>query len=305
MSIIERPTPSLFPISLAVVLVHALLFLCLFYLAEAPLAPKPKEKLLVRTIKLSPKPQNTVAQLPAKPQTKPLAALEPEAVSITEPEPAPLPEPEVIPETKPEPPKPAKPASPKPAPKPVTKPPPAPSKPAPKTPVKPVAKAPERAPATPAAKPAVKTPTVDPKLQAQHKRKQELLDKARSSLTQMGAVTSSKNTVSELKLPTAIGTLESDNLKQGDTLTAIERGYKEELVSRLKLFLKLPEMGIVKIKLTLTRVGKVSNVEILSSESALNRAHIEKKLPQLNFPSFGDNFLKEPFHTFQITLSND
>ena len=84
-----------------------------------------------------------------------------------------------------------------------------------------------------------------------------------------------------------------------------EIGYRDELAGRLKLLLRLPEFGEVKIKLTLSRAGKVAKVSIVSAESAANRTYIEKTIPTLSFPSFGNNFGTLPEYTFLISLSND
>lgn len=91
--------------------------------------------------------------------------------------------------------------------------------------------------------------------------------------------------------------------KEGDvTHAAFE--YEEELIARLKILLKLPEMGDVKVTLTLNRQGKVVKTEIISAANLMNRKAIEAQLPTIQFPPFGKTFVGENTHTFTITLTN-
>ena len=76
-------------------------------------------------------------------------------------------------------------------------------------------------------------------------------------------------------------------------------------MGRLKLYLKLPEMGVVRIKLTVERDGRVSHVAILYTESEKNKAYVEKTIPTLTMPAFGDRFKNKNNHIFPITLSNE
>jgi colicin import membrane protein len=91
----------------------------------------------------------------------------------------------------------------------------------------------------------------------------------------------------------------------GVSLSRKEISYRDELASRLKLLLRLPEYGDVKVKLTLKRSGRVANVMIVHAESMANHKYIEKTLPSLVFPSFGSDFGDAKEYTFSITLSNE
>lgn len=84
-----------------------------------------------------------------------------------------------------------------------------------------------------------------------------------------------------------------------------EISYHNELVGYLKLNLRLPEYGDVKLKLTINRSGKVVSLVIVSTESIANRKYIEKKLPTLKLPGFGSNFGSDPEYTFSITLTSE
>jgi colicin import membrane protein len=110
------------------------------------------------------------------------------------------------------------------------------------------------------------------------------------------------------KLPQQIGHLHIDALPTGSVIEGIsgkERSYREEIGQRLKRALRLPDLGQVKIKLTLSRSGKVLQVQILSSESEKNKQYIERTIPSLVFPSFGTNFIELSQYTFDIILTHD
>lgn len=268
---------------------------------------------------------------------------EPEPVEEVEPEP--IPEPEAIEEAPPPPapvpkvvkttpkPKPAeKKAVPKKTPpkKAVEKP----KKPMPKkAPEKPNKPAPKKAPEKPkkaAAKqdapkkeaPKKETsaaPKIDPQAEALKAKKKALIAQAQASLSKVGKASnglvgsgsgssSAKNLAATAVVPSAISSLNADSygLSSGEpSLTVMEVSYKNELISRLKRVLKLPEHGDVKIKLKLDRSGKVLSFSIVSAQNNANRKHVEKELPNLTFPSFGSNFSGQQDHTFTIILRSD
>lgn len=110
--------------------------------------------------------------------------------------------------------------------------------------------------------------------------------------------------------PTAIATLASESLVsieggQEADFTPQERTYYDELVSRLKLSLKLPEYGQVKLSLCINRAGSVVRVTDVKCKSSKNRDYIQKTLPKVHFPPFGQNFSGEKEHTFRLTLTNE
>lgn len=321
MSAIENDK-YLFPIAGIVIALHAVFIALLAFFSPHP-SPliKPKEKLVVHTVKLAPRPIATAPPQKGPPavvaEPEPVVAeLEVEAEPLLEPEPEPKPQVE----PKPAPPAPAKaPEKPKlvkkgAGAKPVAKATPKPApKPAPKPVSKPVAKKSPPAKTAPKKNVTQAPSPPDPKIAAAKKKKQELLARAQGALAKLNQkdTSASKGEVASLdhiKLPSQIGALAVDSLRfeePASGFTARERSYRDELASRLKLLLKLPEYGLVKLKLTLARNGKVTHVDILSSESAANRTYIQKTLKTLTFPAFGDNFGSETSHTFQITLSSD
>lgn len=141
-------------------------------------------------------------------------------------------------------------------------------------------------------------------------KKQALLAKAQESIAkidQSRAKIVEKSTSTSLSLAPEIKDLHIDTApaENGQLLNTMEVRYQDELASRLKLQLKLPERGEVKIKLILERSGKVKNVVIVKSQSLINQQYIEQRLPLLKFPGFGTNFGSSSDHTFVISLRNE
>ena len=87
---------------------------------------------------------------------------------------------------------------------------------------------------------------------------------------------------------------------------AIDQGsYEEELAERLRLLLKLPEWGSVRVALTLNREGVVCGVEILSAQSETNRDYVISRLERTTLAPFGQHFGGQRQHTFTLTLNNE
>ncbi len=102
----------------------------------------------------------------------------------------------------------------------------------------------------------------------------------------------------KLDIPAPMGALEIDQ-KDSGSFFSIE-GPQDEFISFLHGALHLPDFGEVKIELTLTD-GVVSKVVVLNSESAKNKAYLEKQLPLLKFPPRDD--LKS--RTLILTFCNE
>lgn len=117
----------------------------------------------------------------------------------------------------------------------------------------------------------------------------------------------SSQNLKEIATPSLIENFTTDLafIDSGNTLGVKESAYRDELAKRLRLYLKLPEYGEVKIKLTVDRLGAVIFVKVLSFQSAKNASFIEQNLPKLKMPSFGDNFKGSSNHDFTIVLSNE
>ena len=117
----------------------------------------------------------------------------------------------------------------------------------------------------------------------------------------------SHQNLKEIATPSLIENLVTDLafIDSGTTFNVKESAYRDELGQRLRLYLKLPEYGDVKVKLTIDRTGKVIFTKILSFQSAKNAAFIEQNLPKLKMPPFGDNFKGVSEYDFTIVLSNE
>ena len=139
--------------------------------------------------------------------------------------------------------------------------------------------------------------------------KQNALDKARASLSKVnkGYESTSISGASDITVK-KIESLQIESIKvvgQDANLNIKEAGYIDELVVRLKQKLRLPKYGVVELKLTLDRSGKVTKLEVTKFASDLNKKHVEKEMPSLSFPPFGNNFASAENYTFTITLDNE
>lgn len=108
----------------------------------------------------------------------------------------------------------------------------------------------------------------------------------------------------------SVGTLASETIQTvscegAEECSPAESRYIAELIRRLKLSLKLPEYGEVRLKLIIARSGAVTSLTILNSSSSLNKKSVEQKLKNLSFPAFGNSFQGEKSHTFTLILSNE
>ncbi len=152
--------------------------------------------------------------------------------------------------------------------------------------------------------------------EAARQKEQALLAKAKETLAKMGETrdkmssSSSSVNLEAAALPQELGVLQVDALPWGETGSSGEWGtkeisYSDEVAYRLKMALRFPDYGAVKIKLTLDRTGRIVKVETVQSESSKNKAYVESKIPTLLFPSFGQRFQGVQQNTFVITLQND
>lgn len=155
---------------------------------------------------------------------------------------------------------------------------------------------------------------IEAEQQAVRARQQKLLSQAQENIAKIDksrdkiALSKFSNSGGAISSPAAITSLQIDAMPEGGSgqkLSDYEVSYRDELAGRLKLLLKLPEYGEVKIKLILDRSGKVAKVVVVSAESAANRKYIEKTVPTLTFSAFGSNFDQAAQYTFSITLTND
>lgn len=140
--------------------------------------------------------------------------------------------------------------------------------------------------------------------------RQKLLSKAKETLGQIkvanhkSPVQTNQNIATH---PQPLEKLQSEAYITNESLFGSERDgkYRDELITRLKRYLKLPGYGDITIELILERSGTIKALKILKDENSENRKYIEKILPTLSFPNFGSSYEKESQHSFVITLTND
>lgn len=152
----------------------------------------------------------------------------------------------------------------------------------------------------------------DPRIAEMKRKQRDLLKQAKEKIGKIGAASDRLPSDSSAKLtaiatPSQIESLNIDTLwiDTATPLSAKETAYRDELAHRLKLLLKFPEYGEVKVKLTVDRSGKVVSLKILNAQSAANRAYIEKTVPKLQLPPFGQNFGTVSDYAFTVTLKSE
>jgi colicin import membrane protein len=271
---------------------------------ETPPEPLPQEK-------PAPKPQPTpkapppkpAPKAPAKPKVVPKAPEKKVEPKSPPPKKAPTPSKPVAKATPPKPPAKAVPVAEK---KPVTKPP------APKKDDEAKAQAKAKADAAAAQVAAEAKRKKEAEEKAVQEKQQNLLAAAQERIAnigknrdKLGSISSSKSAISEG--PQSITALEIDALSSfsGTPLSDKEVSYRQEIAGRMKLLLRLPQYGAVNIKLTLQHTGKVAKVVVVSAESGENKKYIEKNLPTMVFPPFGNQLGNVEEYTFTITLRNE
>lgn len=143
---------------------------------------------------------------------------------------------------------------------------------------------------------------------------QELLIKAKEKIAKIGETRDKigANKISSLDdttIPKQLANLQIDALAVGTgvsvELGAREISYRDEVAYRIKTALRLPDNNEVKLKLILNRNGRVASVHVIASGSAKNKEYIDKTVPTLIFPDFGNRFRDAAQSTFLITLNKD
>lgn len=84
-----------------------------------------------------------------------------------------------------------------------------------------------------------------------------------------------------------------------------EEEYISSIVRYLQTHLELPDMGEVKVDLTLRRDGSVEKVKVLSAESERNKKRLEEELPHMCFPPFSKGAQGMKTKGFILTFCNE
>lgn len=81
--------------------------------------------------------------------------------------------------------------------------------------------------------------------------------------------------------------------------------YREELIKRLKLYLKLPDIENIHVRLVINKSGSVSKIIIVESKSKKNENYVLKTIPTIPFPKFGSQMSKYEYRIFPLILESE
>ena len=136
------------------------------------------------------------------------------------------------------------------------------------------------------------------------KKKNEKKDLFKSIKESLTKIKKQDKSLKSITAPQLIGELHIDKPVVFDPSDDNAVEYQDEIVLLLTSYLRLPEHGKVKVKLTIQRTGSVSKLEILNSDSKQNKKYVEHAVSEIVFPDFGDNFKGQQSHDFLITLAS-
>ena len=113
-------------------------------------------------------------------------------------------------------------------------------------------------------------------------------------------------TLPDLKLPkqlvaksVVVSSVEDTSFPNEGTST-----YHVCLVEALQSSLQLPEVGEVRLKITIHSPGAVASVQILDTKSSKNAEWLKNQLPLIELPSFADFGIVDAFLEFTIMFRN-
>jgi len=141
--------------------------------------------------------------------------------------------------------------------------------------------------------------------QLSNEQAKHLLKQLQKSLAE---IETKKETAQEKQIvvPQSIKELKSNDYSiLADFPEQIALDYHSLLVAFLKDTLQLPAYGTVKVILTLSSKGECKNLEILASDSEVNRFYLEKQLKELEYPSFTKDIPNTSTYSFNLTFCSD
>lgn len=118
-----------------------------------------------------------------------------------------------------------------------------------------------------------------PAPQVDHQLMQELQQKLSKIEKQKQELLSAREKKESVQTKPITLQIDSEHEEMGES-----GGYAELLVSYLYEKLQLPELGEVKIQLTLRQDGSIDKLVVLEAKSKKNKTYLEEKLPQLKLP---------------------
>jgi hypothetical protein len=110
----------------------------------------------------------------------------------------------------------------------------------------------------------------------------------------------------QIMVPQSIKQLKADDtIISSDLLQEPFLDYHSLLINFLKTALELPVFGTVKVNLTLDAKGRFKDLEILASDSEVNRFYLEKQLKELEYPVFTKELSHQSAYSFNLTFCSD
>lgn len=175
--------------------------------------------------------------------------------------------------------------------------PPAPTKPS--TPIKPSTPVKPSAPAKKSTQPSNTTARPVPQKNSGPVVPENLVQQLQESIAKIDQKSHKESPKEILPAPKWVPQLKIDEESGGE-----ESLFVTTLVHCLQEALNLPEVGEVKVELTLKRDGSFVQMRVLRSESERNKKFLEEELKKLTFPPFDGNLKNEKEHAFVITFCN-
>ncbi len=110
----------------------------------------------------------------------------------------------------------------------------------------------------------------------------------------------------QMMVPQSIKQLKADDtIISSDLYQEPFLDYHSLLINFLKTALQLPVFGTVKLTLTLDAKGRFKDLEILASDSEVNRFYLEKQLKELEYPEFTKDLSHQSIYSFNLTFCSD
>jgi len=142
--------------------------------------------------------------------------------------------------------------------------------------------------------------TIRKKAKKREPKRKKLLKTLEESIAKIDEKRDNNSLKKELTLPKRVDF--SQEFVEDDLL---EKDYGQLLIDELKNSLKLPQVGEVRLKLTLEKNGRVVDVEVLQSESEANKGYLLGNLQKMTFPPFVDSLKDYDQQTFLLTFCSD
>lgn len=150
--------------------------------------------------------------------------------------------------------------------------------------------------------------SVQVKNETSKQKAKEVLYELQQNLARLENTKEIKSSHPEIIVPQSIPELKADSyqiISERNDPLAEDFFYQDLLLSYLKDHLVLPAYGTVKIQLTLCSNGKLESMNIVASDSEINRFYLEKNLNELSFPIFSKELIGKKNHTFYLTFCSD